>query len=446
MGCNTSTSTVGVFDDVTMSIVQELNHLGLTKIEIFALHKYFNKLCLTSQGELNTEMFLKKSKVSNSVIVPKVFLSVGGELKNLTFAEFVMHSWRFLTMERDEMAIFAFDTYVMASNMSLYSLTGNCSLHAENFARVLCGLNNTAFGDALRDVIQDMKFSAARDPQCSVKFPEHSPRETAESLPAEWSRDWSSWKLTRAEFCRRAHCLPSLLAPIYSLQDLLKHVIIGNAFWDQLQDRARSARQSQDYLTVFENHRRLRQQRTGTSSEHQHQHQKPLAPFPPLKPLNLAAVYLLRSSKSHKVTPDWRPQEVQEFTSLGDLTSHIGDVSCKETCSDDTDMTVTTNGASCSSNKTTPRELYSHAGEHTGDSCPATQCSDTSDTNLLCIRQPREHHYAIDNGPEADPTSICIRYKPAISRASQRKLRLSLTMESFSSTTPRINPHTVACR
>jgi hypothetical protein len=261
--------------------LSEFLELGMDRSETLMLLDYFyNSFDLVNGEVLSMEKFiggLQLQPCESDLIEKFVFNSSRGPLRKceVTLREFVVHLWSFLTLQGQELAHFAFLMYTYSSGEVSPDSQGSCQseLRMEEVQMLMVdaaaaasastgGKKTTATG--LRT--KTMRIGSLQKTMLGLHGVANLDviEQGVGRLLEEEMRVSSFGSVTCSEWALYARRVPELLAPLRTLQGVLRQHVCGARFWEGMLVRAAAARTARRHLPVWERMHSLRLARMDT--------------------------------------------------------------------------------------------------------------------------------------------------------------------------------------
>lgn len=267
MGC-TVTKPIGGFDPETaISDRDQINMaaLGMVRPEMIRLFKYFHSLNLEPDGMLDLEVYLSSLKIPRNQWTLRIFNfmdALPGKHRHVSFVDFVLQVWQFLTMQPGELASLLFHFYIELSTRhedTNYEFSGNrITLNA--LQKAILEIHGSKH---LGDLQSFNMFEHMIIAHNSKKYRERQySAEAFEGPPA----DFMDATLTETDFVNFSLEYPTLTAPLVSLQTALRKEVVNAYFWNVMRERAIRARVAGSHHDVLRHYRQERLARMDTRS------------------------------------------------------------------------------------------------------------------------------------------------------------------------------------
>ena len=110
--CHSASDTLQLKPLYTRDDINDFKLLELSPPDIEYFNTTFQRLDLSNKKVLNIEDYLWDLKIPRNMITNHIFNFIaGGEDSEISFREFVLYNWHFLSMSERDIAGFSFDLY-----------------------------------------------------------------------------------------------------------------------------------------------------------------------------------------------------------------------------------------------------------------------------------------------------------------------------------------------
>mmetsp|Transcript_18291 Transcript_18291/g.34204 ORF Transcript_18291/g.34204 Transcript_18291/m.34204 type:complete len:384 (-) Transcript_18291:65-1216(-) len=217
MGCSKSTFLIDEYllghDDASMDLYLKL---FLQEEDLLILQKAFKHIDIDDSKGIRMDEFMTYFGIEDSLFNRAVFGILNSKNRQtITFLEFVVVMWNFLTIPVESISSFAF---VLSSTDSCYLKPAQIiSLFEMVHSKEILNTGN------MRRVIDDMRERGIDDQLC----------------------------FNVVEFSNYIKTCSFMIAPIINMQVLLQENLIGKSFWGRLEEKRRASEEFKDIMKIL---------------------------------------------------------------------------------------------------------------------------------------------------------------------------------------------------